>query len=502
MSINVKFFSGDEKINYEIKVDPNIQFNELIDMLYEKYPEYLETINYFMYRGSGIYDHSTKKLSELNIKDNSVLILNQSDEKRKDERKELIKRRMFERQKKLRKQKELDNDSSLTVEQKINIKINNVLEDMCIYGNIIKEEIIFDKKKHPNKYIETEDALQMKETDNELFVLGLLSNILENKGIETAIEKDVNKNDALNEESSTCLQFISNGMINKKKYNLHFDFGDKKNEELLNDENEFEKFKERLKKKLSKDYNTPTDKIVVTFPQKGSLKVNVIFQSDEFNDLNKDEFLKKFKQEKEFEDLKNLKDISVDAIMSACKLSKNQLDSRGNRSEGWAIDEMRGGKSYDPPIGWIGIGLKVMDKYEDNTWIGMENAEGEWCVAYHGVGDGQESDNVKKAVGLIYKGSFKAGKGQKHQNCPDQFHPGKKVGTGVYCTPKIKTAEEYGGLSEINGIKYKTVFMVRVKPEALRHCDKCIDSKEPYVYWVVNGTTDEIRPYRILYKKE
>ena len=264
--------------------------------------------------------------------------------------------------KKLRKQKELDNDSSLTVEQKINIKINNVLEDMCIYGNIIKEEIIFDKKKHPNKYIETEDALQMKETDNELFVLGLLSNILENKGIETAIEKDVNKNDALNEESSTCLQFISNGMINKKKYNLHFDFGDKKNEELLNDENEFEKFKERLKKKLSEDYNTPTDKIVVTFPQKGSLKVNVIFQSDEFNDLNKDEFLKKFKQEKEFEDLKNLKDISVDAIMSACKLSKNQLDSRGNRSEGWAINEMRGGKSYDPPIGWIGIGLKVMDK--------------------------------------------------------------------------------------------------------------------------------------------
>ena len=188
--------------------------------------------------------------------------------------------------------------------------------------------------------------------------------------------------------------------------------------------------------------------------------------------------------------------------MSACKLSKNQLDSRGNRSEGWAIDEMRGGKSYDPPIGWIGIGLKVMDKYEDNTWIGMENAEGEWCVAYHGVGDGQESDNVKKAVGLIYKGSFKAGKGQKHRNCPDQFHPGKKVGTGVYCTPKIKTAEEYGGLSEINGIKYKTVFMVRVKPEALRHCDRCIDSKEPYVYWVVNGTTDEIRPYRILYKKE
>ena len=36
--------------------------------------------------------------------------------------------------------------------------------------------------------------------------------------------------------------------------------------------------------------------------------------------------------------------------------------------------------------------------------------------------------------------------------------------------------------------------MVRVKPEAIRECSDSGD------YWVVNGTTDEIRPYRILYK--
>ena len=42
--------------------------------------------------------------------------------------------------------------------------------------------------------------------------------------------------------------------------------------------------------------------------------------------------------------------------------------------------------------------------------------------------------------------------------------------------------------------------MVRVKPEVIRHCDSCDDSKAPNNYWVVNGTTDEIRPYRILYK--
>ena len=210
--------------------------------------------------------------------------------------------------------------------------------------------------------------------------------------------------------------------------------------------------------------------------------------------------MKKFKNEKEYKELANLKEIHTDVIMGGCKLTKNQLDSRGNRVDGWGIGESRGGKPYDPPLGWTGIGLKVMDKYGDNTWIGMNNSEGEWCVAYHGVGSGQSSTDVKSITGKIYKGAFKAGSGQRHENCPDQFHPGKTVGSGVYCTPKINTAETYTGISDINGKSYKTVLMVRVKPDAIRHCDVCDASRAPYDYWVVNGTTDEIRPYRILYK--
>ena len=30
------------------------------------------------------------------------------------------------------------------------------------------------------------------------------------------------------------MQFIVNGMMEKKKYDLHFEFGEKRNEELLN----------------------------------------------------------------------------------------------------------------------------------------------------------------------------------------------------------------------------------------------------------------------------
>ena len=408
------------------------------------------------------------------------------------------------------KQKVLDNQQHLrqikqTFEEipdkEKNQQINNVLEEMCIYGAITKQEIKEEKKKHPEKFIETSQALNMENENQGIFALGLLSNNLEELGIETAIEKEGNPDD--NNAGLTFMQFLSNGMITKKKYDLHFEFGDQRNNELLNDKNEFEKFKENLKLKLSKDHNIPPEKIIVTLPQKGSFHVQVIFQSDEFNNLDKKEFIEKFKNDPEFKELSNLKDIHEDVIMGGVKLRADMLDPAGNRNDGWGIGEQRGGKDYDPPLGWNGIGLKVKNKFDngDKTWIGMNNSPGEWCVAYHGVGSGQDPDNVKDITGKIVKSKFNPGGGQRHSNCPDQFHPGKKVGVGVYCTPTIKTAEGYAGVSNIKGVNYKTVLMVRVKPSALRHCDTCSDSRAPYNYWVVNGTTDEIRPYRILYKR-
>ena len=376
-----------------------------------------------------------------------------------------------------------------------NEKKNIILEDMCIYGNMMKKEIQEEKLKNPGKFIEIKDALKMEKKDQGLFALGLLANILEQNGTEVVIDND-NKEEE-NDVGTTCLQFITNGLGHKTSYGLHFDFGIRRNQRLLNDKNEYEKFKERLKDKLSKDYNIPKNKIIVTCPQKGSFRVQVIFQSDDFNNLNIKDFTEKFKNDNDFPDLQNLKYIQQDVILSGCKLSKGQLDARGNRVDGWGVNEKRGGKPYDPPIGWKGIGLRVTDKYDNgnNTWIGMDNSKGEWCVAYHGVGRNLNSPDVKKITGLIVKGGFEPGKNQACKEYPDLNHPGRNVGEGVYCTPKINKAETYSGVSQINDKKYKTVLMVRVKPDALRYC-----KKEPD-YWVVNGTTDEIRPYRILYKE-
>ena len=449
-----------------------------------------------------------------NFIENDNIIDNKKEEeleKRKDdieekERLDKLKKEILEKQKADRKQtptiiKINDNinkkDKLIEVNKKQKIKnekINQLLEDMCAYGSITRDEIKKEKKENPQKFIETSEALKSEQNDQNLFALGLLSDNLQQLGIETAIEKNEGNEDD-QDASTTCLQFIVNGYAQKKKYDLHFELGSERNEQLLQDENEYEKFKNDIKKKLSKDYGISEDKIVVTFPQRGSFRIQVIFQSDEFNELTTKELEQKFKNDKEFPELSRLKEIHEDVIMGGCKLSKNQLDPAGNRSEGWAEGEMRGNKPYNPPLGWTGIGLKVSNKYESDEWLGCNNSINEWCVAYHGVGRYQDSENVKHITGIIYKGGFKKGSGQVHKECDDIFHPGYKVDEGVYCTPNVETAAEYSGISEINGVKYQTVLMVRVKPDAIRQC-KCFND-----YWVVNGTTDEIRPYRILYKK-
>ena len=47
----------------------------------------------------------------------------------------------------------------------------------------------------------------------------------------------------------------------------------------------------------------------------------------------------------------------------------------------------------------------------------------------------------------------------------------------------------------VNGKKYMMGFMMRVKPDKIRF------SNQQKNYWVLDGTTDQMRPYRILVKE-
>ena len=77
----------------------------------------------------------------------------------------------------------------------------------------------------------------------------------------------------------------------------------------------------------------------------------------------------------------------------------------------------------------------------------------------------------------------------------DINHPGEKVGEGVYCSPDPKVLDDEGGIVDIKGKKYKIGFMLRVKPDKIRI------AQSNQNYWVLNGNSEEIRPYRILIKE-
>ena len=87
---------------------------------------------------------------------------------------------------------------------------------MCVLGSIMKEEIIQEKKNNPEKFISIEDATKEENKNNGAFCLGVLAKSLEDMGIITAIEKNSSNDKEAQNASNTILQFITNGMIEKK----------------------------------------------------------------------------------------------------------------------------------------------------------------------------------------------------------------------------------------------------------------------------------------------
>jgi hypothetical protein len=193
-------------------------------------------------------------------------------------------------------------------------------------------------------------------------------------------------------------------------------------------------------------------------------------------------------------------DINTEILTAFMNINPDLLSGFGNNLKGkWPKNEYRGGKKYKPPIGWIGFGLNVLNKYDNgnNDWLACNGRSGEWCVAYHGACRKKNSDEVIKILKVILESNLKAGGGQQYQNSMDMNHPGKKVGVGVYCSHDINVIESYSGIMNIQGNRYKVAFMLRVKPDKIRHSSGSD-------YWVLNagdGNFSEMRPYRFLIRK-
>ena len=71
--ICLKIISTDQNINFSLFAKETDIFNKIENLLYKKYPNYVETNNYFLVNGMKINKYKT--LKENNIRNNDILTL-------------------------------------------------------------------------------------------------------------------------------------------------------------------------------------------------------------------------------------------------------------------------------------------------------------------------------------------------------------------------------------------------------------------------------------------
>ena len=140
---------------------------------------------------------------------------------------------------------------------------------------------------------------------------------------------------------------------------------------------------------------------------------------------------------------------------------------------------------------WIGIGLNVCNKYEeDGDWLITHNKNSKWANAY--LGFNQDISDLKT---ILHDLAFNNEKLEKYENevdFKDERHWIKRIKKRIYIYNKIENAENYAGRLDIDDKKYKILFMVRVKIDEI-----CQPKNEDI--WALDKKY--IRIYRILFKE-
>ena len=356
---------------------------------------------------------------------------------------------------------------------------NEVISDVSFIGSYIKDSIKKEKKLNPNDFIEPKIEIKI---NIDILPLYLLSNWLEENGCQVAIEK-IPKDIRIN---NFCLHQIFSNHAIEKKFTLVFN--DNYNGYFLNEKNR-NNIINSLKIDMSNYLQIPINEIFIINPRGPPFTIDLYIQ-------NLDSFTKKRIEKYIRSKRKEIIILKESILLEGCKLSPDILAPEFDmKPKDWPLgNSFRGKIPYNPPYGYMGFGLKVLDTYDngDNTWIGQCNIDGEFAVAYHGI----RSD--VGVVKQILNSHLKAGQNQAFEDDIDLIRPWNICGRGVYVTPYIEIAEDYTKeiyAEELNQ-SFRIVFQCRVDPKRIRQPLHKPD------YWILNGNGQEIRPYRLLVKQE
>ena len=365
---------------------------------------------------------------------------------------------------------------------KNNNNINNLKEKfeyISDLNNFLQEEI---KNNKDNNLLTPEEAVHY--VDNIIIrFLGYFGSELCLRGTKTYIEKIP----TLENLRNIIFRIISSGIVTQKNYKLIVDDEDLKS---LFDENieNWINYLENIKTRISKRFDV-NEKDIYYFGHKlNKYEVNLVIYNQRINGL--ESFFKNlgFK-------------VSTYVLLNYCILSPCIFDSNYCKDEkNWKKrSSPRGGKEYEPPQGWYGIGLKIKNKYRSNNdaWLGNKNKEGEWAVAYHGIqkGKGNIFDKILKIMnGDLSEEIGKTYRYERNKEKNNDKYP--NCGDGVILFPSIEDTEKYAEKTSLGyfNLKIQFAFMTRVNTNKIRSPDSLPDK------WILNPNSDEIRPYRLLIK--
>ena len=356
--------------------------------------------------------------------------------------------------------------------------IINVLELIHKIGQLLKREIHYDKEK-PNDNI-LSIAQAVKSDDTVIYFLGVLGEEFKNYGVNSIVEKK--SQDPILMEGLFKVLFCEYSL--SQKYNIRIKSLPLITKFIKNTK-AYLNFVDGFKKKISEDYSIQDSKIFIISNRTDLYEFNVVI-------LNREEI-----NIKRYESTHNII-VKKRSLLGHVKLSPDFFEKEFNREKNsWSKKNLkRGGEKYTPPFGWKGFALKVLNKYDncDNLWLGNEGKEGEWAIAYHGIGKG---DEFKKLMSIILN-NLRKGPGQLYKNLPNIRDNNKSlIGNGIYLSPNINEAERYAEKIHLGKRKsnFQFIIMCRVNPDKIRE-----PGRIP-INWIVDDDYDCIRPYRILVKE-
>ena len=323
-------------------------------------------------------------------------------------------------------------------------------------------------------------------------IINSIKNIFEDKYINSFKENiEILENNFYSDEdeySDECFYIDEN--FDEKEYikimnNFYYVFClIPKKKDLLNYKYKLKSF---LPDYISKKLNIETKNIFISFNKKNNF-IDSFIKTKKFSNYSIKTIIKNYPEMYELYQYK----IIYDNILNNDK--KDYFDYNGNTiNPNSSYNAFRGTEKYDPPYGWFGIGLNVINDYKEKDWLENKTNGSKWAIAYHGVGQYLSSNQVKEALtNIILNNALIPGKSQNYKNYEDIRNPGNKIGEGVYLTPSINLAEKFSGLISIKGKRYKVVLMARVLIEKIRE-------PKDIKFWILDQKY--IRIYRILVKE-